>query len=243
MSVQLNLVPDLRAAARKSVALVLKTALIRAGLEHIISSQGFDVVSSQQDLRIAQPSLIVIEGEASASQTAELIDRIKAESPAAAVVVLSDAFDLDSLFQLQSAGANGFCLTTMQPDVLVKALELVALGHTFVPGNIIDMLAKEGVSRSASPQQIIEMPVPSWSEHPSLHKLSQREAHILRMLMRGDANKVIANKLDIAEATVKVHVKAILRKIQVSNRTQAAIWASEHLAQGAISDPGSDRSR
>jgi two-component system nitrate/nitrite response regulator NarL len=56
-------------------------------------------------------------------------------------------------------------------------------------------------------------------------KLSAREKCILRCLLNGDANKVIARKVDIAEATVKVHVKAILRKIRVRNRTQAAIWA------------------
>jgi two-component system, NarL family, nitrate/nitrite response regulator NarL len=56
-------------------------------------------------------------------------------------------------------------------------------------------------------------------------RLSAREMCILRCLLNGDANKVIARKVDIAEATVKVHVKAILRKIRVQNRTQAAIWA------------------
>ena len=58
-----------------------------------------------------------------------------------------------------------------------------------------------------------------------VRKLSAREKCILRCLLNGDANKVIARKVDIAEATVKVHVKAILRKIRVQNRTQAAIWA------------------
>jgi two-component system nitrate/nitrite response regulator NarL len=56
-------------------------------------------------------------------------------------------------------------------------------------------------------------------------RLSVRERSILSCLIEGDSNKVIARKIDIAEATVKVHVKAILRKIRVHNRTQAAIWA------------------
>jgi two-component system nitrate/nitrite response regulator NarL len=59
--------------------------------------------------------------------------------------------------------------------------------------------------------------------------LSFREASILRCLMDGDSNKVIARKCDIAETTVKVHIKAILRKIGVKNRTQAALWATVHL--------------
>jgi two-component system nitrate/nitrite response regulator NarL len=59
--------------------------------------------------------------------------------------------------------------------------------------------------------------------------LSVRETVILRCLMEGDSNKLIARKFDITEATVKVHVKAILRKIRAKNRTQAAIWAATHL--------------
>jgi two-component system nitrate/nitrite response regulator NarL len=59
-------------------------------------------------------------------------------------------------------------------------------------------------------------------------RLSEREAQILNGLVQGHANKVIARSCDIAEATVKVHMKSILRKIQVANRTQAAVWALEH---------------
>ena len=60
------------------------------------------------------------------------------------------------------------------------------------------------------------------------HGLSEREEQILRDLVKGLSNKIIARKLDIAEATVKVHLKSILRKIRVANRTQAAIWALEN---------------
>jgi two-component system nitrate/nitrite response regulator NarL len=63
---------------------------------------------------------------------------------------------------------------------------------------------------------------------PATLKLSDREIQILDGLVRGQANKVIARKCDITEATVKVHMKSILRKIRVGNRTQAAIWALEH---------------
>ena len=60
------------------------------------------------------------------------------------------------------------------------------------------------------------------------HGLSEREEQILRDLVKGHPNKIIARKLDIAEATVKVHMKSVLRKIRVANRTQAAIWALEN---------------
>ena len=79
---------------------------------------------------------------------------------------------------------------------------------------------------------------PQWTpvlqNHP---RLSEREAQILDGLVRGHANKVIARSCDITEATVKVHMKSILRKIQVANRTQAAVWALEH---GHFIDPIKD---
>ena len=67
--------------------------------------------------------------------------------------------------------------------------------------------------------------------------LSGREAQILHLITQGAANKVIARELGLAEATVKVHVKAILRKVKVSNRTQAAMWAQEHLKATANNQP------
>ena len=71
---------------------------------------------------------------------------------------------------------------------------------------------------------------------PKVLKLSPRERAILQSIMSGDPNKVIARKLDVAEATVKVHVKAILRKIGAANRAQAAMWAAGHLGNGSTSN-------
>jgi two-component system nitrate/nitrite response regulator NarL len=67
-----------------------------------------------------------------------------------------------------------------------------------------------------------------WHENISAAALSEREVEILWCLTLGMANKVVSRRLDISEATVKVHVKAILRKLKVANRTQAAIWAVKH---------------
>ena len=80
-------------------------------------------------------------------------------------------------------------------------------------------------------------------ENLFMPKLSAREKCILRCLLDGDANKVIARKFDIAEATVKVHVKAILRKIRVQNRTQAAIWAMNSRVFASETDKDSALSR
>ena len=67
--------------------------------------------------------------------------------------------------------------------------------------------------------------------------MADREVRILQCLMQGDSNKVIAHRLGIVEATVKVHIKSILRKVQAANRTQAAMWARQHL-QMEVQHPG-----
>jgi two-component system nitrate/nitrite response regulator NarL len=77
------------------------------------------------------------------------------------------------------------------------------------------------------PTALIE-PEPSAQDAEPSSNLSSRETAILNALVQGASNKIIAYRLSITEATVKVHVKAILRKIQVRNRTQAAIWALHH---------------
>ncbi|PVE20919.1 hypothetical protein DC522_29550 [Microvirga sp. KLBC 81] len=101
------------------------------------------------------------------------------------------------------------------------------LGEAVVPFCIL------GSILNGAPQERIH-PLEDNRAEPSLSdmklgKLSAREAEVLRCLREGAPNKVIARQLDVAEATVKVHIKMILRKIGVSNRTQAALWASRHL--------------
>jgi len=136
-----------------------------------------------------------------------------------------------------AAGADGYCLATLECAALIKSLELVMLGEIIFPSGLF-LSAISKLSKRLEPLVIEQIrPIPKLLQSDrKTRMLSSREAEILRCLMHGAPNKVIARELDVAEATVKVHVKAILRKIQVSNRTQAAIWAAEHFAAPTIKD-------
>jgi two-component system nitrate/nitrite response regulator NarL len=111
----------------------------------------------------------------------------------------------------------------MTCDVFVKSLELVMMGEPIFPPAFMsyvldsenDHLRKDVTGHAGA--LVLK------TEEPTV-RLSPREKSIMHCLIEGDSNKSIARKIDIAEATVKVHVKAILRKIRVQNRTQAAIW-------------------
>ncbi|MEZ0169737.1 LuxR C-terminal-related transcriptional regulator [Microvirga sp. TS319] len=168
-----------------------------------------------------------------------LVRDLKAQHANARVVILADGFDLDEMKLTLQAGADGYCLATTGCEAMIKYLDLVMLGEVVFPssaflstmmpsGQVIVPEAESAAIATSLPQieRIAE------AKDSVIRTLSSREAEILQCLMEGAPNKVIARKLDVAEATVKVHIKAILRKIRVANRTQAAMWAVNHLSGG-----------
>jgi two-component system nitrate/nitrite response regulator NarL len=130
--------------------------------------------------------------------------------PGARIVVLADDLTVDALREAMNGGADGFLMKDVSPEALVQSLELIMLGEKVFPTNLASMLLD--LSNAPSPLN-------------SVRGLSPREQEILQALVTGASNKMIAIKLGITEATVKVHLKTLLRKIDVHNRTQAAIWA------------------
>src|SRR5581483_9138795 len=113
------------------------------------------------------------------------------------------------------------------PATLEKSLQLAMLGQTVLASKIIDLLTRadssKRLAREASQHRADTL------DNDRSYPLSERETKILDCLIRGDTNKLISRNLEIAEATVKVHVKAILRKIRAKKRTQAAVWARQYL--------------
>jgi two-component system, NarL family, nitrate/nitrite response regulator NarL len=150
---------------------------------------------------------------------------LKAQCPSAWVVILADHVEPDAVVRLYEVGLNGLGSPAMAGSSLIKALELVVAGETFVPA-AVGLALLEQHSRRSMPDALAVRTAGSGLAG----RLSDREARILRCLMQGDSNKVIARRLGVAEATVKVHIKSILRKVRAGNRTQAAMWARQHLA-------------
>lgn len=116
-----------------------------------------------------------------------------------------------------AAGASGYLLENISRDTLGKSLTLVGAGGKVFPPELAPYISNFAV-KSAEPA--------NGATFPNELRLSGRELEILHCLTRGQSNKAIGQTLEIAEATVKVHVKRILRKIHASNRTQAALWAA-----------------
>jgi two-component system, NarL family, nitrate/nitrite response regulator NarL len=224
---------DRRGSSSAIVFPVCTNPLLRLGLESILSETVFvvwhDIVDGFSSLPAIEDelsALFIIDASSFTSGAIDLVRRLKAHAPAARIVMLADAFDPDIVPSAWDAGVHGFCLSTQKQDVLVKSLELVMLGEVILPATIVLPIAGKGAN-SARHRPVESLLDGKINGHQS-RKLSCREAQILTCLRDGAPNKVIARKLNLSEATVKVHVKAILKKIGACNRTQAALWATRY---------------
>ena len=218
-----------------STVVIDENTLVREGIARVLANTQFRVV-----LKLAQFSepfddsgldgdraLFVLGSGTNHAEMLRQVTTIKARQPSAWIVVLADQYDLRTLLVALRGGADAYLLKTMSREALVKSFELVVLGETVLASQILALIRQleDGEpSRHVGQEQVIDQ---SPVGHAPRH-LSEREKQILRCLVEGSSNKVIARRFDITEATVKVHLKAILRKIMVRNRTQAAIWAMEH---------------
>ncbi|WFU69264.1 response regulator transcription factor [Bradyrhizobium sp. CB2312] len=152
----------------------------------------------------------------------EQIEPLRRGHPDARVVVVADRYRPDEVAATFQAGANGYFVDVMSRDVFTRSIELVIMGETVFPPAFLPLaldLKGGGNDRATARKDMTIAP-----DERSAQQLSPRQKSILRCVVEGDSNKCIARKIDIAESTVKVHVKAIFHRIGVHNRTQAAIW-------------------
>jgi DNA-binding NarL/FixJ family response regulator len=133
--------------------------------------------------------------------------------PAAAIVVLSASKDRDSVTKALDLGALGFIPKSSSRAVMVSALQLVFAGGIYVPPEILQKAPMSApVSAPMSPSEL---------------GLTERQIDVLALMMQGKSNKAVCRELDLAEATVKNHITAILRALKVTNRTEAVIAVAE----------------
>jgi two-component system, NarL family, nitrate/nitrite response regulator NarL len=206
--------------------LICRNTLLRTGISHILADTPFVVAAETFDDLSAFPGithktsvLTLVCESLSAHAYEDTLEKLKAQCPFARVVVLADHLEPQAVVRLCTAGLDGLCPTAMPKAALLKALELVMLGETFLPASVSFELLEQGLRPQLWDGRAA--PIPNTPE--GMGKLSKREAQILHCLTQGASNKLIARELGLAEATVKVHLKGILRKLKAANRTQAAI--------------------
>jgi two-component system nitrate/nitrite response regulator NarL len=178
------------------------------------------------------------------STVSALLRGVTIAAPGVKAVILAAYHAPDDVGAALKAGACGFLCQDISAEPLLNSLELVADGQTVVPrdcqlsqvtswpANVeatkYGVLRTKGIEVRCSTSTAADSSGER-SNSDLTQSLSRRELLILRMLIEGASNKVIALKLVITESTVKVHMKAILRKLRLQNRTQAAMWARNHV--------------
>jgi two-component system, NarL family, nitrate/nitrite response regulator NarL len=219
-----------------SVFLIDASRLFREGMRRIFADSSFTVIHescSVEDalpfLESLQPSVVLVDLPDAGAAVIGRISQIRAVTSRGRIVVLTETIRVDRLADALSVGIDGYLLKNMSADALHQSLRLVLLGEKVFPTDLAHLLTNGRITLRSDTGQI-----------GHLNGLSDREMQILGCLLKGAQNKQIAHELNIADSTVKVHIKAILKKIHVQNRTQAAIWALNH---GIVRDAGNELQR
>jgi two-component system, NarL family, nitrate/nitrite response regulator NarL len=215
--------------------------LFRRGLVALLAQDGRFAVRCQaadmgEALRCVagQPlDLILLDNNLPGVRGVDGIASLKEACPSIHILMLTVSENEDDLAAAMQAGADGYLLKTVESEQLCDAIVRVMAGEPVISP---EMMTKFVAAFRAKPA-VTEPPTPS-SSNPvldqnlvpgadaALESLSGREREILRFLAQGESNKAIARALDIAEATVKVHVQNLLRKLQLNSRVQAAVFAA-----------------
>jgi len=219
-----------------SVFLIDASRLFREGMQRIFADSSLTVIHESCSVEDAlpfieslQPSVVLVDLPDAGEAVTGRISQIRAVTSRGRIVVLTETIRVDRLADALSVGIDGYLLKNMSADALHQSLRLVLLGEKVFPTDLAHLLTNGRITLRSDTGQI-----------GHLNGLSDREIQILGCLLKGAQNKQIAHELNIADSTVKVHIKAILKKIHVQNRTQAAIWALNH---GIVRDAGNELQR
>lgn len=215
--------------------------LFRRGLVALLGQDpGLKVVGEAGDaaqaMRLApalRPDVILLDNHLPGVTGVDAIRGLREVSPSSRVLMLTVSEDAQDLSMALRNGAQGYLLKTIDGDLLAHAIRRAAAGEPVVSPELMGKLVAAFQSQGVPEVDALESPVPG-KVHPEAPDtveqrtpLSPREEDVLREIARGSSNKEIARALDIAETTVKIHVQHILRKLGLSSRVQAAVYASD----------------
>jgi len=212
------------------VLIVDDHAVVRQGLRTFIDLQeDMRVIAEAENgaeaVQLAgqhQPDVILLDLVMPHMDGVEATRQILERSPASHVIILTSFGEDDKVFPAIRAGAQGYLLKDIHPNQLVQAVREAALGrvqlHPDIARKLMSAVAAEpGAAKDAS-----------LAHTPETGDLTDREQEVLRLIAAGMNNRQIAEHMIISEKTVKTHVSNILSKLNLEDRTQAAIWAIKH---------------
>lgn len=208
-----------------SVLLIDDHTLFRSGIRSLLQRHPeFDVVGEAADgvegikrAKQLAPQVVLLDLNMPGMSGLETLQLLLQDCPDSAVVMLTVSEDAQDLAAALKAGASGYLLKNIDTEYLTRAVRRAAAGETVVAEAMTAKLVAQlqAGGRATEPASDID-------------RLTPREKEILECLARGESNKVIARSLDLSESTVKIHVQNVLKKLNLSSRVQAAVFAVEH---------------
>ena len=206
------------------IALIDDHTLFRSGIKALLSRQNnFEVIGEAADglsgvklVAQTRPDIVLLDLDMPVMNGREALAQILSAHPEQTVVMLTVSEDSDDLTECMRLGARGFLLKNINADFLLDSIRKAVDGDNVFSPEMTARLVQSLISPAAPPK------------NNALSSLTPRELEILGYLAAGHSNKVIARRLDLAESTIKVYVQNILRKLELSSRVQAAVYAVQH---------------
>lgn len=200
-----------------------RNQLFREGLRRILDGSPFYVMfeassfaDGVEQIAVQSPGIVIIDTNGYGEVLPELMENVRVSAMPPRVVMLTDTIAIPRLVGALTADIDGYLLKDMSTDALKLSLSLVLMGEKVFPTDLAHLLINNRFTAQTN------------GASDSGRILSARETEILACLVNGHSNKAIANRLQITEGTVKMHLKGVLKKINAQNRTQAAIWALQN---------------
>jgi NarL family two-component system response regulator LiaR len=199
-------------------------AIVRDGLTMLLKlERDIDVVGTAEDgaavvemVAKEKPDLVLMDLKMPIMNGVEATRQIRAKYPGVKILVLTTYDDDEWVFDAIQAGASGYLLKDTPRDEVIKAVKGTVSGKTYVDPSVAGKVLEQVSSHQTQPATLITS------------KLTEREIKVLRLIAKGLSNKDISGQLFLSEGTVRNHVSAILAKLGVSDRTQAAVIAIQH---------------
>jgi two-component system nitrate/nitrite response regulator NarL len=197
-------------------------SLLQRHTEFAVVGEAPDGVEGIKRAKQLQPDVVLLDLHMPGMSGVETLQLMRQDCPHTAIIMLTVSEESEDLALAMRAGARGYLIKNIETDYLLRAIRRAAAGETVVAEALTGKLVAQLQGGQA------ERPV------SDLDKLTPREKDILACLALGESNKFIARKLDLAESTVKIHVQNVLKKLKLSSRVQAAVFAVEHRLNGAV---------
>lgn len=207
--------------APASVLLIDDHPLLRRGIiqllemepDLVLAGEASNALDGVQLAVELDPDLILLDLNMPDINGIETLKLLRAERVSSRIVIFTVSDHEEDVVAALKAGADGYLLKDMEPEDLVSQLRQAALGRMAISEKLTSLLAEALRNQRSKPAG------------PDISSLTAREMQILRQVAEGLSNKMVARRLDISEGTVKVHVKNLLKKLNLRSRVEVAVWA------------------